>query len=137
MKASPPPSRRPAPAVGSAEPPFRFGGLLSPLIDAGYEDDAREVLEIYLEDHAIKFDEIQRALEEGDLVACEQAVHMLIGSAGGIGASDLASALALVEKACRLGDAERVRETLRVLEAEKERVFLAAKRYLAEEALGE
>lgn len=133
MTASPPNSQRPPSAGGSERPPFRLGGLLAPLIEAGYDEDAREVVELYLEDHLTKTAEIAKALEMEDLETCGQAAHILIGSAGGIGASKLAVALASFEEACRKQDLSRVRQEFPVVLSEEDRVLVTVRRFLAGE----
>jgi HPt (histidine-containing phosphotransfer) domain-containing protein len=130
MTASPPESQSPSSAKADERPAFVLGGLLLPLLDAGYEDDAREVVQLYLEDHLAKVAEIRNALSEGDLETCGQAAHLLIGSAGGIGASDLAAALTDLEKACRAGDELQARQVLRLILEEEPRVLETARRFL-------
>jgi len=130
MTTRPPDSRTPPSAPADERPPFVLGGLLLPLLDAGYEDDAREVVELYLEDHQVKLEEIQEALEAGDLDLCGQAAHLLIGSAGGIGAGDLAVALTSFEEACRAGDLPKVRAELETVLSEERRVLQTAREFV-------
>lgn len=130
MTASPPDFQRPPVPPTDERPAFVLGGLLLPLLNAGYEDDAREVVQIYLEDHQSKVAEIESALEGGDLETCGQAAHLLIGSAGGIGASDLATALTTFEKACRAGDGAAARVHLSIIKAEEGRVLESARRFV-------
>ena len=131
MKNSPPSYHRPSPAGGLERPEFRLGGLLAPLIEAGYEEDAREVLVLYVEDHTEKMALISKALEEGDLDACADAAHSLVGSTGGIGADGLARSLMDLEKACREADRSAVEAAYSAIETEKDRVLLAAQRFLS------
>jgi HPt (histidine-containing phosphotransfer) domain-containing protein len=108
-----------------------LGGLLLPLIEAGYTQDAREVVEMYLEDDESTFVAISAALAISDLEACGRAAHTLVGSAGGIGATELADGLHALEDACRQRDAAEVRRVVPLVEAERERVRLTIRSFLA------
>ena len=89
------------------------------------------MIELYLEDHAVTFSTISNALDCGDLEKCGDAAHTLIGSAGGIGAMELAAALHALERACRTGDIDAVEAVMPEMERERERVFFTAKEFLA------
>jgi HPt (histidine-containing phosphotransfer) domain-containing protein len=116
-------------------PGFKLGGLLHPLLDSGHEDDAREVVELYLAQHREKSAAIREAASNGDLEACAQAAHSLIGSTGGIGASQLADALTTLETVCRRGAFPEVESAIARFEEESGPVLDAAGRFLAEGSL--
>ena len=106
MTDSPPSPIRPTPAGSSERPPFELGGLLAPLLENGHQEDAKEVLEIYLEEHLKRSEVLHDAVGAGDFMACRPVLHAMIGSAGGIGADDLSKALAALQTACRDRDAD-------------------------------
>ena len=130
MTSRPPSSQRPPAAGGPERPAFKLGGLLGTLIEAGYDEDAREVVELYLDDHGVTFSKISTALDRGELEQCGDAAHTLIGSAGGIGAMELAEALSSLEAACRIGDITAVEAIIPTIEAERERVHFTAREFL-------
>jgi HPt (histidine-containing phosphotransfer) domain-containing protein len=130
MTTSPPKDHRPSGVDGAERPAFVFSGLLAPLIEAGYDEDAREVVRLYLEDHTAKLAQISEALERGDLESCANAAHSLVGSAGGIGAKELAMALNDLETACRSGGSGAIERAKVAVEAEQDRVLLAVRQFL-------
>jgi len=135
MTTSPPKHQRPPAAGESSRPPFAFSGLLAPLIEAGHEEDAREVVQFFLEDYAAKLHQITRAFEHRDLGACATAAHSLVGAAGAIGARELAFALDALEKACRAGDLDAVNTAKATVETEQEPVLLAARTFAGQETV--
>ena len=121
---------------GGEQTGFQLGGLFAPFLEAGLHDDAREIVAIFLEAYEACAADIRTTLEMEDLDACASAAHSLIGSAGGIGAGELAQRLASLEKACRGGDLAGV-ENLRVLlKEEEDRVLPSLQRFLAKGAEG-
>jgi HPt (histidine-containing phosphotransfer) domain-containing protein len=117
---------------GGEKTVFQAGGLLAPLLEAGLDEDAREIVEFFLEAYLKNVADIQDAVEKEDLESCANAAHSLIGSAGGIGALELAGGLARLEKACRAGDFREAEKARALLKEEQERVFPAIRRFLSE-----
>jgi len=130
------PTRSPQPPQGEGgeQTGFQLGGLLAPFLEAGLHDEAREIVAIFLEAYEVCAADIRATLETEDLDACANAAHSLIGSAGGIGAGELAQCLARLEKACRGGDLAGVESLWVFLKEEEDRVLPALRRYLAKGA---
>ena len=127
---------QPPQGEGGDQTVFRAGGLLAPLLEAGLDEDAREIVEFFLEAYLKNSADIQDSMKKEDLERCANAAHSLIGSAGGIGAEGLADGLARLEKACRAGDLIAAEDAKALLMAEQERVFPAIRQFLSEKCLG-
>lgn len=131
---SPPFPHRPPPAGDSERPPFELGGLLAPLLDDGHREDAKEVLEIYLEEHLKRSEALHEAVAAGDFVVCRPILHAMIGSAGGIGAEDFSAALLALQNACRNKDADALKGPFSSVQAEEERVLATVRGFLAQDS---
>ena len=120
---------------GGDETVFELGGLLTPLLEADYCEDVREILVIFLEEYLSNVVAVQAAVEKDDMEACADAAHSLIGSAGGIGAMELADLLMRLEKACRGGDLAGAEIVRTLLKEEQARVLPAIRRFLVQGAV--
>ncbi len=134
MTESPTQNLQPPRGEGGDQTVFKAGGLLAPLLEAGLDEDAREIVEFFLEAYLENFADIQDSLDKEDLESCASSAHSLIGSAGGIGAEGLADGLARLEKACRAGDLTAAGDAKVHLKAEQERVFPAIRQFLSQGA---
>jgi HPt (histidine-containing phosphotransfer) domain-containing protein len=112
--------------------PFEVGGLLRPLLEAGLQEDAREVVTLFIRAHEAGFPVIQAALARADLSACLFEAHALLGSSGGIGATALADGLRRLEQACKRADLVGARSAWSDLQTEQTRVLDALRRFLSE-----
>jgi len=127
---------QPPQGEGGDQTVFEAGGLLAPLLEAGFDDDVREILELFLEACLTAFADIKEAIEEGELDNCADAAHSLFGSAGGIGAEVLTGLLARLEKACRAGDLRETEYARALLDEEKEKILPAIRRFISERREG-
>ena len=93
------------------------------LVEALGEEDVAGLLEIFLGDSMEQLDVIRGHLGTGDLHALGRAAHTLKGSSLNMGAQDLASACAALEKAEDVGAARALFSEVEAKAGEVREVF--------------
>ena len=96
--------------------------------------DLRELLELYLSDTEERIAVIREANSRDDLVGIATGAHVIVGTAGEIGARRESAAARLLEKTCRAGDLNTARRLVDGLFAAHDAASRAVREWLAANA---
>jgi len=95
---------------------------LRQLTPPGEPDVLGEVFQLFLADVPARIDRLRAAWHAGDAVTVQRAAHSLKGSAGNIGATQLAAVCSRLDELGRSGDLSALAPLVASLEAEYGRV---------------
>ena len=112
------PAARTARAEGGG--PFDRSAALEGL--GGDEELLAEVIELFLEEYPKQRATIREAVKSGDRETAHRTTHTLMGALGSLHADPAVEAARALEAAAETDDGERLREALRTLEREVERL---------------
>lgn len=98
---------------------------ISALQEEGEPDIVVEVIDLFLSNAPPKIEQMRQGVLEGDAKKIERASHALRGDAGQFGATDLASACALLEARARTGSLLEAQSLFADLETKFKRVEIA------------
>lgn len=110
--------------------PDRWEKLVALQDAVGRDDFLQELVSLFLRDAPQRLSAIREAMAGNDATAAERSAHSLKGSSSNVGAMQLATLAAEVEKTANQGDFKALRELLPRLEQEVAR----ANRALAEKS---
>src|SRR5690349_1817867 len=82
----------------------------------------REVVGALVDDASRQIDQLNQAVESGDLKTCIRVAHNAYGACGNVGAASMAAGFHLMEQQASDGDLASCRSSVRTLAAELEKL---------------
>ncbi len=93
--------------MSSAKGPIDREYLRINYLDVGFRDLLIEVLEIFQQQSGEYLEILQKAIDSGDINVLADEAHTIKGSAGSVGASELANRAQAIEQAAKAGEHNR------------------------------
>jgi PAS domain S-box-containing protein len=95
---------------------------LKELREPGQPDPLAELIQLFFRDTSPRMDSMEQALGREDLAAVSAGAHSLKGSASNLGARQLASLCASLERQAKAGESAQAKETFLVVKQELKKV---------------
>ncbi len=115
----------PTSSAGDPLDALRWEKLVALQEAVGSEDFLQQLVSIFLRDAPLRLSGIREATACGDAKTAEQTAHSLKGSSSNVGATQVATLAAEVEKSVGQGDFDKVTDLLPCLESEVDRASKA------------